>query len=139
MTKAVLLYRRHWTLLAGWVLSLMCAQANAATEAVDMFVGEVRVLGKVAVDRVAVGQGKVIRAEVLDNGELLVIGLAKGASSLHLWHKDGSQSDYNIHVSERDPVARVRMETMVRMKVRIVEFRKSALSKLGIDWSKEIT
>ncbi len=111
----------------------------ADTENIDMFVGEVRVLGKVDVERVAVGQGKVVKAQVLENGELLVIAQSEGASSLHLWHRNGTQSSYNIHVLERDPETRVRMETMVRMRVRIVEFRKSALRKLGIDWSKEIT
>ncbi|HHJ14798.1 MAG TPA: hypothetical protein ENJ79_10585 [Gammaproteobacteria bacterium] len=105
---------------------------------VDLFAGEVRVLDKVSVDRVAVGNGGIIRAEVLESGELLVIGLAEGSTSLHLWGKDGTQQDYNIHVSAEDPQTRLHMQTMVRMKVKIIEFRKSALGKLGIDWSKEI-
>ncbi len=120
------------------LLGILSHSILAMAEDLDMFVGEVRVLGQVKVNRVAIGQGKVIRSQVLKNGELIVIALSKGASSLHLWHKDGSQSDYNIHVSPKDPVTRVRMETMIRMKVKIVEFRKSALKKLGIDWSKEI-
>ena len=31
------------------------------------------------------------------------------------------------------------MDNMVRMNVKMVEFRKSALGRLGIDWAKEIT
>lgn len=104
-------------------------------ENVDLFAGEVEVLGEVAVSRVAVGNGAIVRAEVLETGELLVIAQAAGSSSLRLWHKDGSQSDYNIRVSEEDPETRVRMERMVRMRVRMVEFRKSALGRLGVDWS----
>ncbi len=102
---------------------------------VDMFMGEVNVFGEVKVSRVVVGNGSVVRAEVLASGELLVIGKEPGSSSLRLWHADGSQSDFNIRVSERDPETRVQMETMVRMKVRMVEFRKTALDKIGIDWS----
>jgi len=105
---------------------------------VDLFVGEVRVLGEVDVSRVAIGNGGVIRAEVLDTGELLVIGQSAGSTSLHLWHKEGRQSSFNLRVSEHDPQTRVRMERMVRMRVRLVEFKKNALGKLGVDWSDSV-
>lgn len=104
----------------------------------DLFVGEVKVVGKVDVTRVAVGNGAIIRAEVLKSGELLVIAKTAGSSSLLLWHKDGNHSDYNIRVSELDPERRFPIEKMVRMKVKMVEFRKSALGQLGIDWSDNI-
>ena len=105
------------------------------TENVDMFAGQVKVLGQVEVTRVAIGNGDIIRAEVLKSGELLVIAQSPGSTSLRLWHADKKQSDFNIRVSAKDPETRVRMETMVRMRVRMIEFRKSALGKLGIDWS----
>ena len=106
-----------------------------ATENIDMFAGEVNVMGRVEVTRVAVGNGDIVRVEVLKSGELLVIAQSSGSTSLRLWHTDNSQSDFNIRVSDKDPETRVRMETMVRMRVRMIEFRKSALGKLGIDWS----
>jgi len=105
------------------------------SERLDLFAGEVSVLGKVSVTRVAIGNGDIVRAEVLDGGELLVIAQAEGSTSLRLWHDDGRQSDYNIRVSASDPETRVRMDRMVRMRVRMVEFRKSALGRLGIDWA----
>lgn len=108
------------------------------TTNIDMFVGEVKVMGPVDVSRVANGNGNILRAEVIDSGELMIIAQAEGSSSVRLWHNDGTQSDYNIRVSLSDPETRVRMETMVRMRVRMVEFRKSALGKLGIDWSDSI-
>jgi len=104
-------------------------------ENVDMFVGEVKVLGEVDVTRVAIGNGAVLRAEVLKTGELLVIAQSAGSTSLRLWNKDATQSDFNIRVGDNDPETRVRMERMVRLRVRMVEFRKSALGRLGIDWS----
>ena len=108
---------------------------DVGTTNVDMFAGQVKVLGQVDVTRVAIGNGDIIRAEVLKSGELLVIAQSPGSTSLRLWHTDKKQSDFNIRVSEHDPETRVRMETMVRMRVRMIEFRKSALGKLGIDWS----
>lgn len=104
------------------------------TRKIDMFAGEVKVLGQVNVTRVAVGNGRIIRAEVLKTGELMIIAQTPGSSSVRLWNKDQSQSDFNIRVSESDMETRVRMERMVRMRVRMVEFRKSTLGRLGIDW-----
>ena len=110
---------------------------RVARENLDLFAGQVEVLGEVAVSRVAVGNGAIVRAEVLKTGELLVIAQAPGSSSLRLWHVDGRQSDYNIRVSETDPETRVRMERMVRMRVRMVEFRKNALGRLGVNWADD--
>jgi len=121
------------------IADLAQALARVKTINVDLFAGQVQVLGKVSVNRVAVGNGGIVRAEVLKSGELLVIGQAAGSTSLRLWHKDGQQSDYNIRVSEGDPETRFPMERMVRMKVKMVEFRKSALGKLGIDWGDSIS
>ncbi len=129
---------------ADWEIREIDADATVAetvppyevrSERVDMFTGEVRVFGNVQVERIAIGNGNVLRAEVLDNGELLVIGQSAGSSSVRLWHRDGSQSDYNVRVSENDPETRLHMERMVRMKVQMIEFRKSTLGQLGIDWS----
>lgn len=112
--------------------------ADTASRKVDMFAGEARVLGRVAVDKVAVGNGSIIRAEVLDNGELLVIAQTEGSSSLHLWHKDDSHSSFNIRVSASDPEIRVRLDKTIRMRVKMIEFRKSALERMGIDWGDSI-
>ena len=71
---------------------------EVVSKKVDMFVGEVQVLGRVQVQRVAVGNGKILRAEVLASGELLVIASTEGSSSIRLWNKDGSQTDYNVRV-----------------------------------------
>lgn len=111
------------------------AVPRVATENIDMFIGEIKVLGRVDVTRVAIGNGAIIKAEVLDNNELLVIAESVGSTSLRLWHRDNRQSDYNIRVAETDPQTRVRLEKMVHMRVRMVEFRRSALDKLGVDWS----
>lgn len=104
---------------------------------IDMFSGEVIILGTFKVDRVAVGNGSIVRVEVKDDGELILIAEKAGSSSLRLWHKDGRHSAYNIRVSEQDPETRVRLDSMVRMSVKMVEIRKSAIKNLGVSWSTE--
>lgn len=105
---------------------------------IDMFLGEVKVLEQAVVERVVIGNGGVIRAEMLGDNKLLVIAESEGSSSLRLWNKDGSQKEYNFRISGQDPEKRVRMDSMIRIKVKMVEFRKSALTRLGINWSQEL-
>lgn len=115
------------------------AQAIGAKEIdIDMFAGEVIVLGTFNVDRVAIGDGGVIRVEVKEGGELIVIAQSAGSSSLRLWHENGGQSAYNFRVSKSDPKTRVRMQSMVRMNVKMVEIRKSAIKDLGFNWGKSV-
>lgn len=112
--------------------------AAAETINLDMFQGEIRLLQDVNVDRVAIGNGRLVKVELLANGQMVLIAEAAGSTSLHLWHKDGRESDYNLRITDKDPEQRVRLEKMVQMDVKIVEFRKSRLDELGIDWSKSI-
>lgn len=116
---------------------MLMSVAQAKTINLDLFSGEVKVIGQFDVDRVAIGNGGVIRVEVLKNGEFLVIAQEAGSSSLRLWQKNGAQKDFNVRVSERDPQTRVRLEKMVKMKVRMVEVRKSAITEIGFDWDKQ--
>lgn len=112
--------------------------AKAPTHKIDMFVGELKVLEDIDVDRVAIGNGKLIKVQSLPDAQLLIIAENPGSTSLRLWHKDGTTSDFNIRISETDPEPRVKLESMIHMHVKIVEFRKAALGKLGIDWTKDI-
>ncbi|MEW8372568.1 MAG: pilus assembly protein N-terminal domain-containing protein [Candidatus Thiodiazotropha sp.] len=123
----------------GISLCLMILSTGVFATNIDLFVGEVKILGKVYVDRVAIGQAGIVKLEILSSDELLVIGEKAGSTSIRLWNKDGSYTQYTIRVTEKDPEKRVRMDSMIRISVKMVEFRKSALSKLGIDWSKDIT
>jgi len=124
-----------WGLLfAGWLI----AAGTEPSIPVDMFVGEVKVLGHFQAERIAIGNGKVLRVEARDNGELIVIAEGQGSSSVRLWLKDGEQRNYNVRITESDPSTRVRMESIVRMSVKMVEVRKNALNELGINWASQI-
>lgn len=129
-----------WPVRLAACLALMLAAAGArALEPVklDMFVGQVHVLRDVALETVAIGNGKLIKVKTMPRRQLLIIAEKPGSTSLHLWHKDGTESAYNIRIAEADPELRVRREKMIHMDVKIVEFRKQALRKLGINWAKQ--
>ena len=59
--------------VAAAALIFWTAAAAGAEKSITVFVGEVRVLDVGSVDRVAVGNGKLLSTTVLDNGQLLVL------------------------------------------------------------------
>jgi len=122
-----------------------CGFANAGPvktvdTPIDMFVGESKIFEEKNVDRVAIGSSSLVTVKELEDDRLLVMADQAGSTTVHIWYKDKSWAPrvYNIRIAENDPVTRVRREQMIRFNVRLVEFRKSALTNLGIDWSKSI-
>lgn len=178
---------RLLVLLIMNALAIQLAWSAPPTE-LTMFVGEARVFDEPGVRRMAVGDGEVLNATVLDNHQVLVLAEEAGQSTLHLWRPDDEIS-YSITVipadtnrlltevrsllgdnrkaqarvvgdkiivegndftdeeasrlgiiSERYPqiinfVSRVGMERMVYTDVKIMEFRRTALRDLGIQWN----
>lgn len=123
-------------LLTAW--SVRAQEGSKVTENLDLFQGEIKLFRDISVERVAIGNGKLIKVEILSENQMLVIAEAPGSTSLHLWKTDGTEADFNIRIAEKDPETRVRLEKMIQMDVKIVEFRKSRLDELGVDWSKDI-
>lgn len=118
------------------VVSSVVGAQEPPTERVDMFVGEVRVFSAIEVARVALGNGGILKVEPKDTGDLILIAQDVGTTTLQIWQKDGLQRKFNVTVSANDPDSRLRLKDIVRIKVRMVEVRKSATDKLGIDWSE---
>ena len=80
------------------------AQDRAATEmpaAITMYVGEIRTLPVAGVQRVAVGNGRVITTNVLEK-EVLVLAENPGDTGLYIWLKDGGLRKYNVRVTQSD-------------------------------------
>lgn len=114
------------------------AETQNVAQNIDMYVGEVKVLDGINVDRVAIGNGKLLKVNTLPRSQLLLIAEGEGNTSLYLWDKNGKRYALSVRITKNDPELRVRMEKMIYMDVKIIEFRKSALSNMGIDWQKSI-
>lgn len=69
---------------------------------IEMFVGESRVLPAPGVGRVAVGNGKIMTAAVLDNKEILLFANEQGTSSLFIWNDQGKHQRIKINVVSGD-------------------------------------
>lgn len=163
-----------------------------AVEVINLFVGEAKTLPGNGVTRVAVGNGKLLTANVIDGREVLLLGEAAGDTSLFIWSgphiqkyrvkvdpSDTNDLAKNIQTMVKDlPNVKVdrigdqvvlsgtvgpndikRIETisngsrqivnlvrqedvtmkkMVYIKVQFMEFRRSALENIGINWATAI-
>lgn len=72
----------------------------------SLYTGEIQVLDLANVARIAVGTGAVLRAQVIDARQVVLIGEQAGTTSLHLWQEDGTQYRYEVTV-RGDNAARV--------------------------------
>ncbi|HSI43656.1 MAG TPA: pilus assembly protein N-terminal domain-containing protein [Methylotenera sp.] len=161
-------------------------------ENINLFIGEATTLAINGVTRVAVGNGKLLTANVLDGREVLLLGEAAGDTSLFIWAgsrvlkyrvkintTDTSDLSANIKAMVQDipnikidqigdqvvlsgtaskeeikkietissnskqivnlvREEEVTLKKMVYIKVQFMEFRRSALENLGIDWATSI-
>ena len=76
--------------------------ATDGSVALNLYVGQARVLQAGDVRRIVIGNGKVIQATALDDGQVLVIPESPGQSTLHLWGKDGVERGFVVTVIAAD-------------------------------------
>ncbi len=87
-------------ILLCWMSMCGVVQAAAGGEqTLELFSGEARVL-PVSVNRIVVGNGKVISVSSIASNQLLVLAEGAGTSTLQLWLKDGSQQKMTVVVLE---------------------------------------
>ena len=86
------------TLLPLLALCFAPAPFATALPELTMFQGETRVLAEPNAGRLAVGNGKVLSAAVLDDREILLIANDVGVSSLHIWTANGRNRRVKINV-----------------------------------------
>jgi len=80
----------------------MCGLAQAGTggeKTLELFSGEARVM-PVSVNRIVVGNGKVISVSSIAPNQLLILAEGAGTSTLQLWLKDGTQQKMTVVVLE---------------------------------------
>ena len=65
---------------------------------IEMFAGESRVLNEPNVVRLAVGNGKVLSAAVLDKKEMLLMASEPGISTLQIWTSDGKNRRIKVTI-----------------------------------------
>lgn len=178
-------------------ISESAAQSQKAnTPEMVLYPGEVKVLAIPRVERIAIGNGKLLTATIVDERQVVLLGEALGQTTIHLWLKNGTQRRFEVTVAGANLAAKAAGELgdilkiepkvkvslvnekvvltgdysssesadkvkkivalypqvlnlinekplgfevpqakMVLMEVKVIEVRKSAVDKLGIDWN----
>lgn len=95
-------------ILAALLGGLQCSVPAIAAEPtavpvteVSLYMGEVKTLPVTRIQRIAIGNGKLITTNVLDD-ELLVLGEQAGRTSMFIWTVDGKELRYVVTVVQND-------------------------------------
>ncbi|WP_417763371.1 type II and III secretion system protein family protein [Shewanella sp.] len=70
---------------------------------IQLYVGAVELYKANNVERIVVGNGKVMSAKVIDDKGVLLIGDSAGLSDLQLWQKDGKLIKLSVVVTQDNP------------------------------------
>ena len=82
-------------LIIGCLVALASMQSYAE-EKFELYVGEIKILNVGDIDRIAVGNSKLLSTSMLNNGQLLLIAEKEGASNVHIWFTNGKEADYSV-------------------------------------------
>ena len=63
-----------------------------------LVVGEVNTIGLQGVSRIAIGNGAIIKATVVDDRQIVLLAESPGETTLHVWLKNGRQFTYQLTV-----------------------------------------
>ncbi len=87
------------------------AKILSALPSINLFVGQVKVIDRARhnIIRVAVGNGSLLKANVIDGRQIILIGEGAGETTMHLWMKDGSENAFTVMVSPQH-TARLKAE-----------------------------
>lgn len=70
-------------------------------EIIDMYVGEIQVLEIGRVERVAIGNPRVASNTILPRGQIVLMGDAVGATTMHIWLEEGGTREFDVLVRDR--------------------------------------
>ncbi|MCL1037380.1 pilus assembly protein N-terminal domain-containing protein [Shewanella submarina] len=80
------------------LLVLLFSTSASANRQINLYLGEVKSIHVGEVTRLAVGLDQLLGANILDNGELLLIPKAPGETQLHLWKTGEKKVTFNITI-----------------------------------------
>lgn len=83
----------------GKVLDTGAEKSFRSNSDIELYPGEVKVLPMSKVDRVAIGNGSVVSATIVDDKQIVLLGETAGRTTLHLWLKNGQQRTFEVKVA----------------------------------------
>lgn len=100
---AVTVTSTHRTLRNPVPAAALTDHPRSARQPVSLYVGAVDTHALSSIERLVVGNDKIVQATVLDNGNLLLLGLSEGRAALDVWTGEGVHQRYDVRVYARSP------------------------------------
>jgi pilus assembly protein CpaC len=72
------------------------SRAVSISKTFSLLVGEVRVIDRPNVARIAIGNGRIASATVIDDKQIVLLGDTPGDTNLYVWLRDGTQVAYEV-------------------------------------------
>lgn len=98
MRQILVMLRTVCVTAAGALLAPSAIAAQASPKALELQVGETRVLAHPGVRRVAIGNGQVLSAIAAEGRDVVIFARAEGVSSVHVWTAAGRATAYELRV-----------------------------------------
>jgi pilus assembly protein CpaC len=106
-------------------LLLVMTNICLASERIELYIGEIKILELAEIERIAVGNPAIVSNSMLNNGQLILFAEAEGSSNVHIWFSNGSETDYMVHVTAKT-------DNLVKRKI-AVEKLVSDIDGLQVD------
>ncbi|MBT4838340.1 MAG: hypothetical protein HON94_13450 [Methylococcales bacterium] len=91
-------------LMGLMALPSSASAAKAYKEVMELFVGQTQLLSYKNVKRIAVGNGKLVNAKVLnDSGQILLIANGEGVTDLRIWLRNGKSDSFLLRILKKPP------------------------------------
>ena len=87
---------------------------------IALYQGQVKVIELANVERIAIGNGKLVTATVVANKQIVLLGEAAGITSMYVWLKNGSQRHFEITVSTDDVAKNNALKVTEELKALLV-------------------
>lgn len=97
------------------VVAMECSAVSR--QEVSIRAGEVRILEIQGVQKVAIGDPTKISYKTLESGQVMVVGLESGESSLHIWRSGGRELEYWFRVESRFVTEDVKLAKLITQKI----------------------
>jgi len=119
------------SILGQGLLLLMLVTLSAHTWAakkrpsstLNLYAGEVRVLKIPGIDRIAVGNGKLLSTSITKSGQVIILAETAGDTVIHMWGKTGWERNFIVRVAQSNPNSAVGEIRTLLSDVKGIEIR----------------
>jgi Flp pilus assembly secretin CpaC len=116
------------------------ADMDRPNQIIRMGLNSSRTLRIPNINRVAIGNSKVLKAQTISNSMLLLIGKNRGNSTIRVWNEKGEENRYEVRViaSEAENVAVNQDREIVKVALEFLELDEAFGQVSGFRWPESI-